>query len=101
MFNHKSQDTRKVAIDYYYENEVSQSQIAQIFKITDRTFRNWLKQYNENNSIERLQRNTKSYKTETCEIFKKIIKSNPTWSINMLWNKLNSKFNDFEYQKVI
>jgi hypothetical protein len=27
---------------------------------------------------------------------KKLIKSNPTWSINMLWNKLNSKFNDFE-----
>ena len=51
MANHKSTDVRKLALEYYFENNVSQSKISSMFKITNRTFRNWLKQYNENKSI--------------------------------------------------
>lgn len=51
MNNHKSTDVRKLAIEYYNEKNVSQKEISNIFKISVRTFRYWLKQYNENNTI--------------------------------------------------
>ena len=103
MSNHKSPDVRKLAIEYYFENDVSQSQISKMFKITDRTFRNQLKNYYENNTIDRLPRNAESYKIKQRHVnyILKLIKSNPTWSVKMLWTNMNSKFNDFKYPKVI
>ena len=53
MNNHKSSDVRKLAIEYYIQRNVSQKEISNIFKISVRTFRYWLKQYNENNTLKR------------------------------------------------
>lgn len=47
MNNHKSSETRKLAIEYYLKNKVYQSQVSRIFQIGEKTFKRWLKQYRE------------------------------------------------------
>ena len=48
--SHKSKDTRKIALDYYFSKKVSQREVAEIFQISEKTFRNWLKGYREEKS---------------------------------------------------
>tara|TARA_B110001450_G_C17431305_1_gene403995 strand:+ start:322 stop:459 length:138 start_codon:yes stop_codon:yes gene_type:complete len=38
MNNHKSSETRKLAIDYYLNNEVSQLEVSKIFQIGKKNF---------------------------------------------------------------
>jgi transposase len=40
----KLSETRKLAIDYYLNNEVSQLEVSKIFQIGEKTFKRWLKQ---------------------------------------------------------
>ena len=39
MNNHKSSETRKLAIEYYLKNKVSQSEVSRIFQIGEKTFK--------------------------------------------------------------
>ena len=64
MNNHKSSETRKLAIDYYLNNEVSQLEVSKIFQIGKKTFKRWLKQYREDKSFERKSRKQVSYKVK-------------------------------------
>jgi hypothetical protein len=36
MNSHKSSETRKIAIDYYLKNEVSQLEVSKIFQIGEK-----------------------------------------------------------------
>ena len=38
MNNHKSSETRKLAIEYYLKNKVSQSEVSRIFLVGEKTF---------------------------------------------------------------
>ena len=97
MVFHKSSDVRKIAISYYLENKVTQSQVAILFKIAERTFRYWLEQYYKYKTFSRSTRDTKSYKIKQKHVdyILKVIKSNPTWSITMIRSNVLKKFNDF------
>ena len=64
MNNHKSSETRKLAIEYYLKNKVSQSQVSRIFQIGEKTFKRWLKQYREDKSLERKTRSAVAYKVK-------------------------------------
>lgn len=97
MSNHKSPDVRKLALEYYFENNVSQSKISSMFKITDRTFRNWLKKYNENKSYERMSGNASSYKIKEKHVkyLLKIIKIIKRIQLGQTIPIRNSLFNYF------
>ena len=56
--------TKKLAIKYYLKNKISQEKVSEIFNVNPRTFRRWLKTYNNNEKLDRPKRQTKSYKTK-------------------------------------
>ena len=39
MSNHKSSETRKLAIEYYFKNKVSQLEVSRIFQVGEKTFK--------------------------------------------------------------
>ena len=50
---HNSSRNKLLAIEYYQNNNVSQSDVAKIFKVSRQTFSLWLKDYNNNRTLER------------------------------------------------
>ena len=80
MSIHKSSKTRKLAIEYYLNNKVSQSEVSKIFQVGKKNFR-WLKQYRDDNSLERKSRPVVAYKVKETHVkyIIKLVKKNPTW----------------------
>ena len=85
MNNHKSSETRKLAIEYYLKNKVSQLEVSRIFQVGGKTFKRWLKQYREDKSFERNTRLSVAYKVGETHVkyILKLVQKNPTWSIQM------------------
>ena len=50
---HKSKDTKKLAIEYYKNNKVSYKEVALIFRIGEKTLRRWIKRVDEEQSLDR------------------------------------------------
>lgn len=75
MSDHKSSETRKLAIEYYFKNKVSR-----IFQVGEKTFKRWLKQYRDDNSLERKSRPAVSYKVQEKHVkyILTLVKKNPT-----------------------
>ena len=95
--NHNSSDNRLKAIDYYLNNNISQEKISEIFKISRRTFIRWLKEY-EDDKIERKPKTSGSYKVKEKHVKYaiKLLAKNNELSINILWSKLKTKYDDFD-----
>ena len=53
---HNSARNKLLAIEYYQNNNVRQSDVAKIFKVSRQTFSLWLKDYNNNRTLERKNR---------------------------------------------
>ena len=98
MNKHKSSETRKLDIEYYLKNKVSQSEVSKIFQVSEKTFKRWLKQYRDNNSLERKSRLAVAYKVREYHVkyILKLVKKNPTWSIQMYMSNIKEKYSDFE-----
>jgi len=77
---HKCSKIRKLAIDYYLNNtSTTYAQTTQIFQISEKTFKRWLKQYKEDGSLTRkiilLNKNKQKY-NENDEIIYNDINNN-------------------------
>ena len=98
MSNHKSSETRKLAIEYYFKNKVSQLEVSRIFQVGEKTFKRWLKQYREDKSLKRKTRPAVAYKVKEKHVkyILKLVKKNPTWSIQMYMSNIKEKYSDFE-----
>lgn len=98
---HNSSRNKLLAIEYYNENNVTQAEVSKIFKISRQTFSVWLKDYNQNSSLERKNRQAVSYKIKQKHVnyAKKIIEKNKEYSISIIWSKLKSKYLDFDVSK--
>ena len=59
---HNSARNKLLAIEYYQNNNVRQSDVTKIFKVSRQTFSLWLKDYNNNRTLERKNRKAMSYK---------------------------------------
>ena len=88
-------------IEYYQNNNVSHSDVAKIFKISRQTFNLWLKDYKNNKSLERKNRNPISYKIKQKHVnyAKNLIEKNQEYSISMIWTKIRNKYYDFHITK--
>lgn len=51
--SHNSTRNKLLAIEYYQNNNVNQSDVAKIFKVSRQTFSLWFKDYNNNRTLER------------------------------------------------
>lgn len=98
LCGHKSNETRKLAIDYYLSNNISQLEVSKIFQVSEKTFKRWLKQYREDKSIERKSKQLISYKIKEKHVkyILKLVKKNPTWSIQMYMTNIKEKYSDFD-----
>ena len=98
MNNHKSSEIRKLAIEYYLKNKVSQLEVSRIFQVGEKTFKRWLKQYREDKSFERKSRPPVAYKVKRTHVkyILKLVKKNPTWSIQMYMTNMKEKYSDFD-----
>lgn len=97
MGKHKSENYKLIAIKYYESNNVSQKDVSKVFEIDERTFRKWYKIYLENGDLKRNNHLPKSYKMLKKHVIYllKLLKKNPTWSVQLLWNSMNIHFSDF------
>lgn len=80
------------------KNKVSQSEVSRIFQIGEKTFKRWLKQYREDKSLNRKTRPAVAYKVKEKHVkyILKLVKKNPTWSIQMYMSNIKEKYSDFE-----
>ena len=98
---HNFSRNKLLAIEYYNENNVTQAEVSKIFKISRQTFGVWLKDYHQNNSLERKNRESVSYKIKQKHVnfAKKLIEKNKEYSISIIWSKMKLKYPDFEISK--
>ena len=73
---HNSLRNKLLAIEYYNENNVTQAEVSKIFKISRQTFSVWLRDYNQNHSLDRKNREAVSYKIKQKHVnyAKKLLK---------------------------
>jgi len=69
-----SSNTKTIAINHYLNNNITQNEIAKIFKIDVRTVKRWIKRYRDD-ALERKKRTTKSYKIKQKHVKFLYIKS--------------------------
>ena len=95
---HKSKDTKKLAIEYYKNNKVSYKEVALIFQIGEKTLRRWIKRFDGEQSLDRKNYEPISYKITQNQVkyLLKIVKQYPTLSIRLIWSKMHEKFDDFD-----
>ena len=98
---HSSKKTKKLAIKRYKKGNISQLELADIFDVNVRTIKRWIKHDKLNKSFDRNSRKSISYKLKQKHVnySLKLIKANPQWSINILWNELKNKYDDFNISK--
>lgn len=94
---HKSKDTKKLAIEYYKNNNVSYEKVASIFQIGEKTLRRWIKRFDEEKCLDRKNKDAISYKITQNQVkyLLKLVQQYPTLSIRLLWSKMHDKFDDF------
>ena len=99
--SHNSARNKLLAIEYYQNNNVNQSDVAKIFKVSRQTFSLWLKDYKNNRTLERKNRKAMSYKIKQKHVnfAKKKIDKNQEYSISIIWTKLKNKYSDFDITK--
>jgi len=92
------ENVKKLAINYYINNNVSQEEISDIFGITSRTFRNWYNKYINNNNLDRKKRSTTSYKIKQIHVnfLIKTITNNQSISIHKLTLLLKNKYKNLD-----
>ena len=83
---HKSKDTKKLAIEYYKNNNVSYVKVASIFQIGEKTLRRWINRFDEEQSLERKNKKAISYKITQNQVIYllKLVNKYPTCSIRLL-----------------
>ena len=56
MYNHKSEDYKLSAVEYYLTEDKTQEEVCKIFKCSARSLLRWVDKYNENGEIKRHNR---------------------------------------------
>lgn len=94
MSNHKSEDYKQSAIDYYLVNDVSQVDTCKIFKCSPRSLMRWLKKSENTGTLERDNRKPVAYKVtkDHVKFLLNEIKKNRMITMNELKDKLKQQF---------
>ena len=94
MTNHKSEDYKLTAVEYYLIEDKSQEEVCKIFNCTPRSLMRWVDKYQETGNVERHNRKPKAYKVhkEHIKFLLNEIKKNKTITMEDLQVKLKLSF---------
>ncbi len=95
--SHRSEDSKMLVIKNYLKSNKTQEELAEIFGISTRTIRRWLRKYEETKTINRKTRKTTSYKIQKNHVDYaiKYLQQNQSISIRLLHKIVKKKYNDF------
>jgi len=68
MPNHKSEDYKLYAIDYYLIEDTSQEEVCKIFKCSARSLMRWVDKYKKDGEIKRHNRTPLAYKVDKNKV---------------------------------
>ena len=93
---HLEPDLKMKILVLYEDGKYSQKELANHFKISERTLKRWLQNKNNNKPLSRKNRNYESYKVRSIHVNYaiKILEKEPTITMPNLLNKLKIKFTD-------
>ena len=93
MPNHKSEDFKLSAVDYYLTEDKSQEEVCKIFKCSARSLMRWVDKYKKDGEIKRHNRMPVAYKIDKNELKKnkKIKKSKKTKKMKKNKRRVNKK----------
>ena len=82
-------NTKKIAINHYLNNNITQNEIANIFKIDVRTVKRWIRRFRDD-ALERKKITTKSYKIKQKhdKLLLNLLKKQPRLSVDMYWKEI-------------
>jgi transposase len=91
MPDHKTEDYKQSAVDYYLVGDNTQEEVCQIFKCSVRSLMRWVEKFENDGEIKRHNRIPISYKIkkEHITFILKELKNNKTITIDDLLSKLN------------
>ena len=94
MTNHKSEDYKLTAVEYYLIEDKSQEEVCKIFNCKPRSLMRWVDKYQETGNVERYNRKPKAYKVhkEHVKFLLNEIKKNKTITMEDLQVKLKLSF---------
>jgi transposase len=98
MTNHKSEDYKLSAVNYYLTEDTSQLETCRIFKCTPRSLMRWVKQYKKEGNVNIHYRKPIAYKVkkEYVKFLLDEIKKNKTITLYELTEKLKETYKDFD-----
>jgi len=101
MPNHKSEDYKLSAVDYYLTEDTSQEKVCKIFKCSTRSLMRWVDKYKQNGEIKRYNRTPVAYKIGKNEVkyILEEIKKNKTITMEDLLVKVKEKYPSFDISR--
>ena len=98
MPNHKSEDYKLSAVDYYLTEDKTQEEVCKIFKCSARSLMRWVDKYKKDGEIKRHNRTPVAYKIDKNEVkyILEEIKKNKTITMEDLLVKVKEKYPSFE-----
>lgn len=102
MPEHKSNDYKQTAIEYYLFSDESQEGTCKIFQCSPRSLMRWVEKYQSSGTTKRKQRHYKAYKVkqEYVDTIKQELHKKPTITISDLFATVKSKHTDFDITPV-
>jgi transposase len=101
MPNHKSEDYKLSAVDYYLTEHKSQEEVCKIFKCSARSLMRWVDKYKKDGAIKRHNRTPVAYKIDKNEVkyILEEIKKNKTITMEDLLVKVKEKYHSFDISR--
>lgn len=98
MPDHKTEDYKQSAVDYYLVGDNTQEEVCQIFKCSVRSLMRWVDKFENDGEIKRHNRKPIAYKVHKNEVkfILEQIKINKTITMEDLLEKLKIKFPDID-----
>ena len=98
MTNHKSEDYKLSAVNYYLTEDTSQLETCRIFKCTPRSLMRWVQQYKKEGNVNIHYRKPVAYKVkkEYVKFLLDEIKKNKTITLYELTEKLKETYKDID-----
>lgn len=93
---HLEHELKLKILDLYEDGRYTQKELANRFKISDRTIKRWVQNKKNNKNLSRKERKYESYKLRSIHVKYaiKMLEKEPTITIPNLLNKLKIKFTD-------
>ena len=102
MPDHKSNDYKQSAVEYYLLGDESQEGTCRIFQCSPRSLMRWVEKYQITGNTHRKQRDYKAYKVKQAfvDAIKEELRKKPTITISELLTTIQTKYPDFDISPV-